>query len=33
MNDYYNKVNLNDTLDIQLHSGALLVQVKNNKKH
>ena len=28
-----NKVNLNDTLDIQLHSGALLVQVKNNKKH
>jgi exodeoxyribonuclease VII large subunit len=28
-----NKVNLNDTLDIQLHSGTLLVQVKNNKKH
>jgi len=28
-----NKVNLNDTLDIQLHSGALLVQVKNSKKH
>jgi exodeoxyribonuclease VII large subunit len=28
-----NKVNLNDTLNIQLHSGALLVQVKNNKKH
>ena len=28
-----NKVDLNDTLDIQLHSGTLLVQVKNNKKH
>lgn len=27
------KVDLNDTLDIQLHSGTLLVQVKNNKKH
>jgi exodeoxyribonuclease VII large subunit len=28
-----NKVDLNDNLDIQLHSGTLLVQVKNNKKH
>lgn len=27
------KVDLNDILDIQLHSGTLLVQVKNNKKH
>ena len=27
------KVNLNENLDIQLHSGTLLVQVKNNKKH